>query len=217
MTKLAVFDCDGTLIDGQASICHAMEAAFAEVALPAPDKHQIRRMVGLSLPQAVRKLVPDIDEAMQRDLVDAYKRAFRAQREAGELSQPLFDGIADVLDALHGAGWQLAVATGMSRRGLDHCLATHGLTRHFVSLQTADDNPSKPHPAMLEAALFEADTEAAAAVMIGDTVYDIQMARDAGVRAIGVDWGYHAPEELTAAGAEFVATSPTALKEYLLR
>lgn len=217
MTKLAVFDCDGTLIDGQASICHAMEAAFAEVALPAPDKHQIRRMVGLSLPQAVRKLVPDIDENMQRDLVDAYKRAFRAQREAGELSQPLFDGIADVLDALHGAGWQLAVATGMSRRGLDHCLATHGLTRHFVSLQTADDNPSKPHPAMLEAALFEADAEAAAAVMIGDTVYDIQMARDAGVRAIGVDWGYHAPEELTAAGAEFVATSPIALKEYLLR
>jgi phosphoglycolate phosphatase len=217
MTKLAVFDCDGTLIDGQASICHAMEAAFAEVALPAPDKHQIRRMVGLSLPQAVRKLVPDIDEDMQRDIVDAYKRAFRAQREAGELSQPLFDGIAEVLDALHGAGWLLAVATGMSRRGLDHCLATHGLTRHFVSLQTADDNPSKPHPAMLEAALFEADAEAAQAVMIGDTVYDIQMARDAGVRAIGVDWGYHAPEELTAAGAEFVATSPAALKEYLLR
>jgi phosphoglycolate phosphatase len=217
MTRLAVFDCDGTLIDGQASICHAMEAAFAEVALPVPDRNQIRRMVGLSLPQAVRKLVPDIDEAMQRDIVDAYKRAFRAQREAGELSQPLFDGIAEVLDALHGAGWQLAVATGMSRRGLDHCLATHGLTRHFVSLQTADDNPSKPHPAMLEAALFEADAEAAQAVMIGDTVYDIQMACDAGVRAIGVDWGYHAPEELTAAGAEFVATSPAALKEYLLR
>ena len=217
MTRLAVFDCDGTLIDGQASICHAMEAAFAEVALPVPDRNHIRRMVGLSLPQAVRKLVPDIDEAMQRDMVDAYKRAFRAQREAGELSQPLFDGITDVLDALHGAGWQLAVATGMSRRGLDHCLATHGLTRHFVSLQTADDNPSKPHPAMLEAALFEADAEAAQAVMIGDTVYDIQMACDAGVRAIGVDWGYHAPEELTAAGAEFVATSPAALKEYLLR
>lgn len=217
MTKLAVFDCDGTLIDGQASICHAMEAAFAEAGLPAPDRHQIRRMVGLSLPQAVRKLVPDIDESLQRNIVDAYKRAFRAQREAGELSQPLFDGIAEVIDALHGAGWQLAVATGMSRRGLDHCLATHGLSHQFVSLQTADDNPSKPHPAMLEAALFEADADAAEAVMIGDTVYDIQMARDAGVRAIGVDWGYHASEELTAAGAEFVATSPEALKEYLLR
>lgn len=217
MTRLAVFDCDGTLIDGQASICHAMEAAFAEAALPAPDQHLIRRMVGLSLPQAVRKLVPDIDEAMQRDIVDAYKRAFRAQREAGELSQPLFGGIVGVLDGLQAAGWLLAVATGMSRRGLDHCLATHGLTRHFVSLQTADDNPSKPHPAMLEAALLEADARAAEAVMIGDTVYDIQMACDAGVRAIGVDWGYHAPAELLSAGAEFVATSPAALGEYLLR
>lgn len=217
MTRLAVFDCDGTLIDGQASICRAMEEAFAEAALPAPDRHMVRRMVGLSLPQAVRRLVPEIDEDLQRELVDGYKRAFRAQREAGELSQPLFAGIVEVLDALHGAGWQLAVATGMSRRGLDHCLASHGLTRHFVSLQTADDHPSKPDPAMLEAALFEAAAEPAEAVMIGDTAYDMQMARDAGVRGIGVDWGYHAPHELIAAGAEFVAESPAQLKERLLR
>ncbi|RZK00683.1 MAG: HAD family hydrolase [Novosphingobium sp.] len=217
MTKLAVFDCDGTLIDGQASICRAMDEAFAETGLPAPDAHQVRRMVGLSLPQAMRRLVPAIDEDLQRNLVDAYKRAFRAQREAGELSQQLFEGIAEVLDALHGAGWQLAVATGMSRRGLDHCLASHGLTKHFVSLQTADDHPSKPDPAMLEAALFEAAAEPSEAVMIGDTAYDMQMARDAGVRAIGVDWGYHSPEELRAAGAEFVATSRQELKAYLLR
>lgn len=217
MTRLAVFDCDGTLIDGQASICRAMEQAFAEAALPAPDRHAVRRMVGLSLPQAVRRLVPEVDEDLQRDLVDGYKRAFRAQREAGELSQPLFAGIAELLDALHGAGWQLAVATGMSRRGLDHCLASHGLTRHFVSLQTADDHPSKPDTAMLEAALFEAAAEPAQAVMIGDTAYDMQMAREAGVRGIGVDWGYHARHELLAAGAEFVAASPAQLKEHLLR
>ncbi len=217
MTKLAVFDCDGTLIDGQASICRAMDDAFLDSGLPLPDKHEVRRMVGLSLPQAVRKLVPDIDENLQRDVVDGYKRAFRAQREAGELAQPLFDGIADVLAALQDAGWQLAVATGMSRRGLDHCLATHSLTRRFVSLQTADNHPSKPDPAMLEAALFEAGTDASDAVMIGDTAYDMQMARDAGVRGIGVDWGYHLPDELRAAGAEFVATTPAELQAYLLR
>jgi phosphoglycolate phosphatase len=165
----------------------------------------------------VRRLVPDIDEDLQRDVVDAYKRAFRAQREAGELSQPLFDGIVELLDALHGAGWQLAVATGMSRRGLDHCLASHGLSKHFISLQTADDHPSKPDPSMIEAALFEAAVDAGYAVMIGDTAYDMQMACDAGVRAIGVDWGYHTSQELRAAGAEWIATSPAELKAYLLR
>ncbi|MDR2856226.1 MAG: HAD-IA family hydrolase [Novosphingobium sp.] len=215
--KLAVFDCDGTLIDGQASICRAMDAAFAEAALPAPDRNQVRRMVGLSLPQAVGKLVPDSDPGVLRDLVDAYKRAFRTQRETGDLAQPLFDGIRALLDALLAEGWELAVATGMSRRGLDHCLAAHGLTAHFTTLQTADEHPSKPDPAMLEAALFEAAAKPANAVMIGDTAYDMRMARDAGVRAIGVDWGYHAPQELRAAGAEFVATSPAELKEYLLR
>jgi phosphoglycolate phosphatase len=217
MTRLAVFDCDGTLIDGQASICRAMDEAFAATGLPAPDRHIIRRMVGLSLPQAVRRLAPDIDPQLQAELVDAYKRAFHAQRAAGELSQPLFDGIMPLLDALHGAGWQLAVATGMSRRGLEHCLAAHGLTRHFISLQTADDHPSKPDPSMLEAALFETATGSREAVMIGDTAYDMQMARGAGVRGIGVDWGYHPPSELLAAGAEWVATNPVELKEYLLR
>ncbi len=217
MTPLAVFDCDGTLIDGQSSICDAMERAFLAHGLPAPDRNQVRRAVGLSLPQAVRTLVPDLPAETQRGLVDAYKQAFRAAREAGQLAQPLFDGMRALLDALAAAGWQLAVATGMSDRGLLHCLATHALSGHFVSLQTADRHPSKPHPAMLEAALFEAATPADRAVMIGDTAYDMQMARDAGVRAIGVDWGYHRPEELRAAGAEYIAPTPAALGEYLLR
>lgn len=217
MTRLAVFDCDGTLVDGQASICTAMDKAFAAAGLAAPDRHQVRRMVGLSLPQAVRKLVPDAAPDAQLLIVDAYKQAFRAAREAGELSQLLFDGIADVVERLHRSGWLLAVATGMSRRGLDHVLATHGLAKYFIALQTADDHPSKPDPAMLEAALFEAVVEPDGAVMIGDTAYDMQMARDAGVRAIGVDWGYHHPQELWAAGAEFVAASPAELGEYLLR
>lgn len=214
---LAVFDCDGTLVDGQASICAAMDQAFAAAGLPAPDRHQVRRMVGLSLPQAMLRLAPGIDGETQALMVDAYKQAFRAAREAGELSQALFGGIPDVIDGLHRAGWQLGVATGMSARGLDHVLASHGLTSYFVTLQTADGHPSKPHPAMLEAALLEAAADPADAVMIGDTAYDMQMARDAGVRAIGVDWGYHEPEELRAAGAEFVATTRAELLEYLLR
>lgn len=217
ITKLAVFDCDGTLIDGQASICDAMESAFAAFALPAPGRNAIRRAVGLSLPQAVRLLSPDAPADTQNGIVDAYKAAFRSAREAGALSQQLFAGIRDVLDALRADGWQLAVATGMSDRGLAHCLASHGLRDHFVSLQTADRHPSKPHPAMLEAALLDAGAEPAQAVMIGDTVYDMTMAGHAGVRGIGVDWGYHAPGELREAGAEYVATTPAALSDYLLR
>ena len=217
MTKLAIFDCDGTLIDGQASICLAMEQAFTEFALAPPPRNTIRRAVGLSLPQAVASLLPQADADTRRAVVNAYKIAFRGARESGQLSQTLFDGVADLLDSLRAAGWQLAVATGMSDRGLSHCLASHGLTDHFVSLQTADRHPSKPHPAMLEAALFEAAAQPDQAVMIGDTVYDMAMAMQAGVRAIGVDWGYHDPSELLAAGAEFVAESPAQLGAYLLK
>ena len=214
--KLAVFDCDGTLIDGQASICEAMEAAFTAQGLAAPPRTAIRRAVGLSLPQAMRTLLPGGGEDVQLALVESYKTAFRTARSDGRLSQPLFAGIVETLRALAGAGWTLGVATGMSDRGLTHCLADNGIATLFVTLQTADRHPSKPHPAMLQAALFEAGAQVHEAVMIGDTAYDMQMARDAGVRGIGVDWGYHHPRELIAAGAQVVATSPADLTRLLL-
>ena len=215
--KLAVFDCDGTLIDGQASICESMEAAFASHGLVAPSRGNIRRAVGLSLPQAMRALLPESSTEEQHALVEAYKEAFRAARSEGRVSQPLFPGIEMVLRTPHASGWPLGVATGMSDRGLAHCLADNGIAELFVTLQTADRHPSKPHPAMLEAALFEAGALASEAVMIGDTQYDIVMARDAAVRGIGVDWGYHHPRELKAAGAEWVAETPEELLEYLTR
>jgi phosphoglycolate phosphatase len=213
--RLAVFDCDGTLVDGQAAVCDAMDAAFAAHGLPAPDRHLVRRSVGLSLPQAVRALLPDADEALQQGLDHAYRTAFRTAREAGQLVEPLYAGVRDLLDALRDDGWLLGVATGKSDRGLEHCLATHGLSRHFVTLQTADRHPSKPHPAMLDAALFEAGALPEHAVMIGDTAYDMVMAVNGGVRALGVDWGYHTPAELTEAGAEAVARDPRHLLELL--
>lgn len=215
--RLAVFDCDGTLIDGQASICEAMETAFTRHGLALPDRNAVRRAVGLSLPQAVRLLIPQGEPSLHGAVVEAYKDAFRTARVEGNLSQPLFDGMVDLLAALTEQGWQLGVATGMSDRGLAHCLASHGIAGRFVTLQTADRHPSKPHPAMLEAALFEAATQAEDAVMIGDTSFDMEMAGAAGVRAIGVAWGYHHPDELAGAGAEFVAETPTELKEYLLQ
>jgi len=214
--RLAVFDCDGTLVDGQGAVVSAMTQAFAAARLPAPDPHLVRRSVGLSLPQAVTRLAPDADEAQLREAVSAYKTAFRAARVAGNLSEPLFPGIADLLGALVAGGWTLAVATGKSDRGLAHCLAAHGIAERFVSLQTADRHPSKPHPAMLEAAMDEAGAAPDETVMIGDTAYDIMMAAGIGVPAVGVGWGYHEPAELIAAGANYVARDAADLEEYLL-
>lgn len=213
--RLAVFDCDGTLSDGQAAVCLAMEQAFTLAGLRAPARSEIRRSVGLSLPQAIARLVPDLAMAQRTELVEAYKQAFRTARIDGSLHEPLYDGIPALLAELRQTGWQLGVATGKSDRGLKSTLATHGLLDLFVTLQTADRHPSKPDPAMLEAAMNEAFAQPSNTVMIGDTVYDIAMARTAGTRAIGVSWGYHAPEELLAAGAEAVADTPEELKELI--
>jgi len=213
--KLAVFDCDGTLVDGQAAVCDAMEIAFAEAGIPKPERNQVRRIVGLSLPQAVRTLAPEADQARQAAAVEAYKTAFRATREDGRLEEPLFEGLRELLTDLRNAGWHLAVATGKSGRGLAACLAGHGIADLFSSLQTADDHPSKPHPAMLEAALIEAGAAPREAVMIGDTSFDMEMARAAGVRAIGVAWGYHTPGELSEAGALAIAGTVTELRKLI--
>ena len=213
--RLALFDCDGTLVDGQAGVCNAMDAAFADAGLPLPDRHLVRRIVGLSLPQAIRSLAPDISEVHQAEIDTAYRSRFRASRESGALVEPLYDGIAALVEALAADGWTLGVATGKSNRGLEHCLATHGLTRHFTTLQTADRHPSKPHPAMIHAALAVTGAQSEECVMIGDTAFDMAMASAAGVRALGVDWGYHTPRELFEAGAEAVATSPAHLKDLI--
>lgn len=215
MTRLAVFDCDGTLVDGQADVCRAMADAFAATGLPTPDTNLVRRIVGLSLPTAIRKLAPDLTDADNAQLVASYKQAFFARRQEGLIHEPLYDGVKNLLRDLHAGGWQLAVATGKSDRGLHSCLETHGIRHLFVSLQTADRHPSKPHPAMLEAALFEAGASPFEAVMIGDTTFDVIMGRDAGVKALGVAWGYHAPDELREAGAAEVARDTAHLAELL--
>lgn len=206
--RLAIFDCDGTLSDGQAAVCMAMERAFAQCHRPAPERHAVRRIVGLSLPQAVEQLAPDAPDELRRQLVENYKQAFRQMRLDGALDEPLFEGIETLLRALHEDGWRLGVATGKSDRGLRLTLAAHGIGGLFTTLQTADRHPSKPHPSMLLAAMDDAMAEPGDTIMIGDTVFDIEMALTAGARALGVGWGYHEADELLAAGAEAVAAHP---------
>ncbi|AHE56886.1 HAD-IA family hydrolase [Sphingomonas sanxanigenens] len=217
MNRLAIFDCDGTLVDSQANICLAMEAAFASAGLPAPERQATRRIVGLSLVEAMRSLLPDAEDDLHRALAADYKAAFWRLRAEGLVEEPLFDGIAALLDRLRGDGWLLAVATGKSDRGLAHVLDHHGLTGHFISLQTADRHPSKPHPSMIVQAMADAGAAPETSAMIGDTSYDVLMALAAGTRALGVGWGYHAPAELTALGAHAVADHPAQLAELLER
>lgn len=200
---LIVFDCDGTLVDSQFMIIDAMAKAFAAENLPPPNDNAVRRVVGLALMEAVAQLVPEESPAVIARLTEHYKQAFRTAREAGG-HEPLYPGARETVRALDAAGYLLGVATGKSRRGLLAVLELHGLRDCFVTLQTADDAPGKPHPAMLQQAMAEAGADAAETVMVGDTSYDILMARAARTAAVGVTWGYHAPEDLAAAGAVHV-------------
>ena len=194
MNRLALFDCDGTLVDSQHNICAAMEECFAAAGLERPAPERTRRVVGLSLIEAMRAMLPDADHGAHVALAEEYKRAFQAMRARGIVEEPLFDGVAALIETLDADGWLLGIATGKSDRGLALCLESHGLSGRFVTLQTADRHPSKPHPSMIERAMAEAGAAAATTLMIGDTSYDMAMARAAGARAVGVAWGYHDAE-----------------------
>lgn len=203
MLKLAVFDCDGTLVDSQFAINACMADAFKSVGYPIPDISDVRRVVGLPLVEAIQ-IVADDPNAPAEEMAAAYSKSWGDMRAQGRLAEPLFDGVRTVLDHLIATDWVLGVATGKSMRGLMATLEHHDLNGHFQTLQTADKARGKPDPEMLELALAEMGAKASETVMIGDTTYDIEMAKAAGIIAIGVSWGYHAPEDLKTAGASFI-------------
>ncbi|WP_299627992.1 HAD-IA family hydrolase [uncultured Tateyamaria sp.] len=199
--RLVVFDVDGTLVDSQADIVASMTAAFDGLGVAVPARADILSIVGLSLPQAMARLAPDADGD---GLVRAYKAAYVERRAAAgaRASSPLYPGARDALERLQAEpNILLGIATGKSRRGLDLLLDAYDLRPYFVTQQVADFHPSKPHPAMLHAAMNEAGVEADQAVMIGDTTFDMDMAGAAGMAFVGVSWGYHPAAHLTEAAA----------------
>jgi len=203
--RIAIFDFDGTLVDSQHAIQACMESAFAGLGIAAPTLAQTHRVIGLPLERCMELLAPGENGTAHAALVEGYKRAFFELRTEGGMVEPLFPGALAALDALEADGWLLGIATGKARRGLDAVLASHDLGRRFATLQTADRAPGKPDPTMLRMALDETGAVAADAVMIGDTSFDMAMAKAAGITALGVVWGYHPPEELTRAGADRLA------------
>jgi phosphoglycolate phosphatase len=216
--RLIVFDVDGTLVDSQNDIVRSMTLSFEALGLDAPDRSRIVGIIGLSLEIAVAQLAPDLSSKMYDALVEGYKSAYTSLRaqNGSTLSSPLYPNAHRVLQGLHDTPqYLLGVATGKSRRGLDVLLHEHDLADFFVTLQTADTHPSKPHPAMLQAALADAGIEAQNAVMIGDTQFDLEMAQAAGLYSIGVIWGYHVSSRLATAdhlAADFLQI-PTLLTE----
>ncbi len=213
--RLVVFDYDGTLVDSQHSILTAMAEAFGACGLKAPSAGAVRRVVGLSLDTAIEELLGEGDRSALPEIAEAYRNAFLAMRQQADFHEPLFPGVRETLSLLNQPEVCLGIATGKAMRGLQASLERHEIGSYFVTLQTADRNPGKPHPAMLRRAMAEAGAEPEETVVVGDTSFDMAMGRSAGVAAIGVSYGYHPVEELRQAGAEAIIDSiaelPTAL------
>ena len=212
---IVVFDCDGTLVDSQHAIHAALEAAFAAESLTPPAPAIARGIVGLSLEPAMARLLEMTgQEADPARLAEHYREAFlslRRRQEAEPDFEPLFPGVRQMLEALQAQDVLLGIATGKSRRGLMATLERHGLQDVFTAWATADDHPSKPHPAMLEEVVAALGGTPEDSVYVGDTRYDIEMARAAGTLPVGVSWGYHEPASLRAAGAAVLLEEPTDL------
>jgi phosphoglycolate phosphatase len=210
--RLIMFDFDGTLVDSQWAITQVMGEAFAGVGLPAPGVAEVRRVVGLQLETAIARLLPDGAEAgdsrdgggLTARLATSYRDAFFRLHARPDFHEPLMCGAKNALQTLDHPQILMGIATGKGRRALATSLERHGIGRHFSTLKTADDGPGKPHPQILLDAMAEFGVEAERTLVVGDTTYDMEMAVNAGARALGVAWGYHARQDLLAAGAERV-------------
>ena len=199
--RLIVFDYDGTLVDSQHNIVAAMGEAFTASGLPAPPATAVRQVVGLSLEAALEELLGEQAQSALPRVAQAYRDSFLAMRLHTEFHEPLFEDVRETLLGLNQPDVSLGIATGKAMRGLRASLERHQISGLFVTLQTADRHPSKPHPAMLRQAMAEAGAEAQETVLVGDTSFDMAMARSAEVAAIGVSYGYHGAEDLRRAGA----------------
>lgn len=198
--RLVVFDMDGTLIDSQHLIVASMTRSFEKNGFAAPDPAAVRAGVGLPLETIIASLLPDLSLERCVRLAQDYRREVHAIHDRGERHEPLMPGAKEVVERLDAAGYLIALATGKGTRGARHALEVHGLIDRFVSIQTSDTAPGKPHPGMLIQAMNEAGVEASATIMVGDTVYDLETARNASVTSVAVTWGYHEREDLVSFG-----------------
>ena len=202
--RLAVFDLDGTLLDSASSIVEGVRACWSACGFPEPDPVHVRRIIGLPWEESIRALIPDAGAAEFARIRNYHDEVARGLRPRPPRDQALFPGAVETLDALEEAGYLLSIITSRSNGRLVDLLEQQGIARRFVALKTVDHGPGKPNPHLMLQTLSETGVEAADAVMVGDTTFDILMAKNAGTAAVGVSWGVHERHELTEAGAAHV-------------
>lgn len=199
---LIMFDMDGTLINTHGLISENMAATFESHGLPAPTPDEVRQIIGLSVAIAVGKLARTNDTVLVERLVEDYRASYLRSIQQMADREPLYPGAREALDRLRAdPAMVLGIATGKGLSGVHRILADHGLGSYFATLQTPNHNPSKPAPGMLLSAMAETGIGPNETIMVGDSVYDIELAVNAGCRAIGVTWGYHDAADLVRSGA----------------
>ena len=216
--KLVLFDCDGTLVDSVRLIHEVMARTFVAFGYKRPDVSATKSIIGLTLDIAIARMQgkPHVDDEAIA-MTAHYKSIFPEVRDEADMQTPLFDGIKPLIETLAARDeLLLGAVTGKSRRGLTHILAANDFTPYFIVSRTADDCPSKPHPAMVTECCDETGMDPHDTIVIGDAIYDMQMAKAAGATAIGVAWGYALVEELLAAGADAIAHHPNHLLSHIL-
>lgn len=209
--SLIVFDWDGTLLDSAGGIVECIQEAARDLRLPVPARETASHVIGLGLHDSLRAAVPTLPEDQYREFAEAYRRHFLARQG----SMALFPGVRELLQDLHAAGYRLAVATGKSRRGLDHALDSTALRRYFAASRCADETNPKPHPAMLLELMAHFAAAPGQSLMVGDTSHDLEMARSAGVDAVAVTYGAHPGDALRALAPRACVASVPELRAWL--
>lgn len=215
--RLVVFDCDGTLVDSQAAIGRSMASAFKDIGLPYPGDQVVKEIVGLSLRDAALILLPEDRHDLAPALETGYRKAFSTLRLNDQIFEPLYPGVRTTLEALRGENVLIGVATGKGQKGLEKTLAGHGISEFFDTLQTADFHPGKPNPSMLFAAMAETGVTPEMTLFVGDTTFDVEMGVNAGVKTLGVSWGYHRPGLLEETGASAIIGGMDEVVHHALR
>lgn len=203
--KLALFDCDGTLVDSGRLIHEVMVRTFEHHGHARPHYDATKSIIGLTLDTAIARIMGvEVDDHI-RAMMQHYKDIYGPVRQEPGFQEPLYDGVADMIATLAAREDVLIGAvTGKARKGLDLIRTAHGFETVFFVSRTADDCPSKPHPAMVLECCADAGIDPSDTIVIGDSVYDMMMAKSAGARALGVSWGYGEADALAAAGADAI-------------